>query len=1151
MKIPAKWLGLSLSAIILLFCGCGSGLGSVYAQPSSGLSYSTDTVVYTVGTPITANSPTSTGGAVTSYSVSPNLPAGLSLDHDTGVISGTPMAVTATAGYTVTASNATGSTRATLTITVNAGTAGVQFIPNMNQFITPLAAQGSSFQPLTTPWLVNGTPWAAGHAVSSVVSTDGNTLFVLTSGFNRIYYADSAQGYAFEAEPPVVDGPSTADGGVPEANSPSSEYVFIYDISAGTPVYKQNVMIPNAYHGIAYDPKQAAFYVSSCAGDFPFDSKGQPANPPSDPYQSDNVHIFTLNGTTWAPAPPTLAPGPELSIGHIGGVGLPVPSSISEATPVNSLVFVQPCAAGLAISNDGDTMVVANYYNDSITVFTGGLGNWTPLSTLNVHGYQPGELDLRPGKAAISPQPGKPGGEYPFGVVIAQPTPLPAGSTTTTWAYVSSLRDREIDVVNLDGGTPAVIRPRIAVKGQPNKMTLNAAQTRLYVAEDESDTVDVIDTNPNDGESWNTVLETIPVIAPPSVVPAKLKNFTGANTNSVTLTPDGTQLYVTNGNLNSIAVVPLNGTDHNDQVSGLIPTGWYPNSVSFSNDGKWVYVVNGKSPTGANPDWCYNNGPSWYPSCQTMNDYNPQITRAGLLSFPTATLAAQLPTLTTQVATNNRLSTAESADDAAVMAAVHKGIQHVIFIIKENRTYDQVLGDLDIGDGDPGLVQWGRTITPNLHKLAKTFVTLDNFMATAEVSNDGWPWTTSARAPDIVEHQYPVAYAGRAFSLDTEGVNRAVNVAIPTLAARMASDPLYPNDPDLFPGQTDVDAPDGPHNEVNTGYLWDNALRAGLTVRDYGFFVDTTCYNDVSLTCSTPLAHFPASTVPVPTIVAPPASASLTPYTDQYFRGFDNNFADYYRFREWEREFNASYAKGGLPSLSLVRFMHDHTGDFGTAIDLVNTPETQQADNDYAVGLLVQKIAKSIYKKNTLIFVIEDDAQDGADHVDSHRTVAFVAGAYVKRHTLVHTQYNTLDFLRTIEEVLGLPQMNLNDALARPMSDIFKTKPSNWKFNATPSAYLYGTSLPLPRKAAGLVVPKSTHNAKYWAQVTKGMDFSDADRIDSAVYNRILWKGMMGNKPYPAGPTGLDLRQDREKLLASHRRSLKQAAAQKPKADTD
>ena len=158
------------------------------------------------------------------------------------------------------------------------------------------------------------------------------------------------------------------------------------------------------------------------------------------------------------------------------------------------------------------------------------------------------------------------------------------------------------------------------------------------------------------------------------------------------------------------------------------------------------------------------------------------------------------------------------------------------------------------------------------------------------------------------------------------------------------------------------------------------------------------------------------------TIVAYPTNVALTPYTDPYFRGFDNTFPDYYRYKEWEREFDANYAKpeGGLPSLSLVRFMHDHTGNFGTAIDGVNTPELQEADNDYAVGLLVQKIANSMYANNTLIFVIEDDAQDGGDHVDSHRSIAFVAGAYVKQGALVSTQYNTIDFVRTIEEVLGL-----------------------------------------------------------------------------------------------------------------------------------
>jgi hypothetical protein len=283
--------------------------------------------------------------------------------------------------------------------------------------------------------------------------------------------------------------------------------------------------------------------------------------------------------------------------------------------------------------------------------------------------------------------------------------------------------------------------------------------------------------------------------------------------------------------------------------------------------------------------------------------------------------------------------------------------------------------------------------------------------------------------------------------------------------------------------------------------------------------------------------------------VAFPASAALAPYTDPYFRGFDNAFPDYYRYKEWEREFDTKYAKAGgaeLPALSLVRFMHDHTGDYDTAIDSVNTPELQQADNDYAVGLLVQKIASSRHANDTLIFVIEDDSQDGGDHVDSHRSVAFVAGAYVKQGALVSSQYNTINFLRTIEEVLGLPPMNMNDALARPMADIFDTTPSPWSFTATPAPILYRTTLPLPSKAAGLIVPKPTHDAEYWARVTEGMDFTVEDRFDFARYNRILWTGLMGNTPYPAAATGLDLRQNREELLAHYRRSLEQEAAREP-----
>ncbi len=988
------------------------------------------------------------------------------------------------------------------------GGTGHQALPNMGQHITPLAPQGSKFLNLN-PDLPDFPDWLAGHAATTVVSPDKKTLLVLTSGYNRVFRTDDV---------PDMFGTYF--------NWPDSqEYVFIYDISTPTPVKKQVVTIPNSYFGIVFDPTGTAFYVSSGMGDSPFDSKGNfPSNATGNTYNpqtitGDNVHIFTQGADgTWAEQP-----GSALLLNHLSGVGLDVEPPTGEQLPVNERVNVSPCAAGVAVSNDGLTLVVTNYFNDSITVFKGGLGNWLKVT-------QP-DLDLRPGKSDSS-KVGIPGGEYPFWVVVK-------GSGTTATAYVSSIRDREIVVVSL-GGTPRVTQ-RIPVKGQPNKMTLNAAQSLLYVAEDQTDTVDVIDT------ATNKIVETIPIIAPASVMPYALVRYKGANTNSVTLSPDEKQLYVTNGNLNCIAVVALGGTNSGDRVVGLIPTGWYPNSVSFSGDGNTVYVVNGKSPTGPNEGFYYSYGPPSHKNGYATNLYNPQLTKAGLQIFPRPG-TEQLATLTKQVAMNNRFSYTESAHDAAVMAAVRQGVKHVIFIIKENRTYDQILGDLEIGNGDPSLAEFGKALTPNLHNIARTFVTLDNIYATAEVSYDGWAWSTSARAPDVVEHQYPVVYAGRGLSLEAEGVTRSVNVAIKGVAARQAANPLTPDDEDVLPGQTDTDAPDGPDNEVNTGYLWDAALRASLTVRSYGFFVDCTRYNfPPTSEYSLSLTHMPALASP-PIQVAFSSNVALTPYTDIYFRGFDNAFPDYWRFKEWEREFDTNYAPVGgadLPSLSLVRLMHDHTGNFPSktnpnpAIDGVVTPELMQADNDYAVGLLVEKISKSRFANNTLIFVIEDDAQDGPDHVDSHRTVALVAGAYVKQKALVSTQYNTIDFVRTIEEVLGLAPMNLNDALARPMADIFNTTPKQWSFTAVPSAYLYETSLPLPTKVAGLIVPKSTHSGEYWGQVMKGMDFSAEDRFDFARYNRLLWKGLMGNKPYPATPTGKDLRKNREALLARYQRSMK------------
>jgi DNA-binding beta-propeller fold protein YncE len=624
--------------------------------------------------------------------------------------------------------------------------------------------------------------------------------------------------------------------------------------------------------------------------------------------------------------------------------------------------------------------------------------------------------------------------------------------------------------------------------------------------------------------------------------------YTGANSNSVALSPDESQLYVTNGNLNAVAVVQLSGADKGDQVVGLIPTGWYPNSVSFgptvnSANGHWVYVVNGKSPTGPNTGMCYSAAPPGvHTNCVSSQEYNPQRVKAGFQSFPQPT-AAQLSTLTAQVAINDHFAATESGSDAAVMAAVRNGIQHVIYIIKENRGYDQVLGDLEVGNGDPSLTEFGAAITPNQHALAKTFVTLDNLMASSEVSNDGWPWSTSARATDAVERQVLPYYAGRGLSLDSEGSNRNVNVAISTVADRVAADPLTPADGNLLPGPANTAAPDGPDDveDRGQGYLWDAALRAGLTVRDYGFFVDTTTYACVTTTACTPASLIdPFSSK---TTVAYSQNVALTKYTDPYFRGFDNQFPDYYRYLEWLREFNTNYAHGGLPSLSLVRLMHDHTGKFNDPGGFkLNTPELQNSDNDYAVGLLVQTIAdSSVYANNTLIFIIEDDSQDSGDHVDSHRTIAFVAGAYVKQGALVSTQYNTINFVRTMEEVLGLPPMNLNDALAQPMADIFNSAPGAWSFTATVPAGLYKSKLPLTA-SDGLIVPTPTHTGAYWARVTRGMDFTSEDRMDFAQYNRVLWQGLMGNKPYPAKPTGKDLRQNREQLLARYKLSLKQNA---------
>jgi YVTN family beta-propeller protein len=895
-------------------------------------------------------------------------------------------------------------------------------------------------------------------------------LLVLTSGYNRNY---DANGKLIARD--------------------SNEYVFVFDIASGAPVEKQVIQVPNTYSGIAFAPDGVHFYVSGG--------------------KDDSVHTYAQADGNWAES------GNPIALGHNRGNGLPQgPNS------------VLPAAAGLAVTAGGKTIVVANYENDSISLVSTAADDKTA------------ELDLRPGKNDPS-KVGVAGGEFPYWVVVK-------GNDV---AYVSSLRDREVVVIDLQARPPRIIT-RIPVIGNPNRMALDKAQMRLYVALDNSDEIAVIDTR------RNRVIHTVKTAAPAGLLASVVP---GASPNSLTFSPDERTLYVTNGGTNSVAVLSVL-TDGGLRVDGLIPTGWYPNSVSVSADGKMLYVVNSKSNTGPNPAHCRSIAPAEHnfaagcpPANQNGSDnqYTLQLTKAGLLTLPVPT-PSQLGELTRQVASNNGFNVKLTPADLALLRTLRKEIRHVIYIVKENRTYDQMFGDLPAGNGDPNLTQFPEAVTPNQHALAKEFVQLDNFYDPSNVSYEGWQWSVAARSVDATEKTYSVNYARRGLSYDSEGTDRNINVAYPTVAARQEANPATPSDPDLLPGprnEEDIDGPgkrkqgatrrtrqkadeDDALEEQGEGYLWDAAIRARLTVRNYGFHCDVMRYSlDPSRGGILPIEN-PFATR---TRVAFPAHEALMNRTDPYFRSFDDKLPDFFRYLEWAREFDDFVKNKSLPNLILLRLMNDHTGAFAQAIRGVNTPELQVADNDYAVGLVVDKVAHSPYANSTLIFVVEDDAQDGPDHIDAHRSIALVAGPSVKQGQLVSERYSTVSLIRTIEEILGLPAQNLHDAGVRPMIEIFDPTKTSWTYTAAPSSLLLGTQLPIDlvqpnfRRADAVEAPKPLHDAAWWAERTKDFDFTDADKNDPSVYNRVLWEGTMGGKPYPAGRSGLDLRRDREALLQS------------------
>jgi DNA-binding beta-propeller fold protein YncE len=931
-------------------------------------------------------------------------------------------------------------------------------------YITPTALP-HSVQQVLNPGLTNYPKFVAGEAVKAVVSPDGTTLAILTAGMNSLI--DST--------------------GLKADTAASTQFLFVYDITGinkTKPVLKQVIQQLNAHVGLVWAPNSKTLYAAGGCDDV--------------------VYVYSNNGSAFAPSG-------TISLGH-------APQGCANRSGLGRSVGSN--ASGLAISADGKTLVAVNNYNDSISVID------TASGTVRY------EYDLRPYSTSGAAG-GTKGGTFPFSVVL-----------NGTTAYVGSDRDREVVVVNVAGQTGGLFVARIQLDGNANGMTLSADGSRLFVAQDNQDQVAVINT------STNTITDKIDTRGP-----AHLDfpdNTTGAAPTAVAINPVNKTLYAVNAGSNSIAVIPLTGP-HAFKTVALLPTAYDPTDVAFSGDGSWMYIVNGKSITGPNPGYGFGNlaliqyitfpGGNAAESAKlnANNQYQFQLEHASLVSAKVAD-QEDLGELTHRVAENNGYLGRASESDKHVMEFLHSKIKHVIYVVKENRTFDQMLGDLGNGsNGDPSLTLFGELVTPSFHRMARNFVTLDNFMDPGDGSMDGWSWSMRGRVTntETITQQINYARVNRGLSYEGEGQNRNIPSNLKTTAARdFFYDPTgattpYTNStsslkggtPNILAGDGDHAATDGPTG-YQQGYIFNAVLNAGGTVRNYGWMANTP--GSVGTKANPISDPFKASVIQTTTANQLLYEKQLY---DPYFRAYDQVYPDVWRFNEWNREFQQFVANGNLPSLEMIRGLsHDHTGSFGSALAGVNTPELQQADNDYALGLLVQTVAHSPYAKDTLIVIIEDDCQDGADHVDSHRATTYIVGPYVKQHAVVSTRYSQPNVLRTIEDILGTEHINLNTYYARPMADVFdRDSSTKWDFHAVASTLLQPL-LTKPIAMGGLGFDpntvefaagrklKPTHDSQYWAEKTRGFDFSAEDRVPPELYNKILWEGLKG-KPAPATKT--------------------------------
>ena len=600
--------------------------------------------------------------------------------------------------------------------------------------------------------------------------------------------------------------------------------------------------------------------------------------------------------------------------------------------------------------------------------------------------------------------------------------------------YVSDWAGRNVLAID---PTDLRVVAKIAVGEHPNQLALAPQDDRLFVACASSNHVAVIDT------SRGIVTETIST----SLFP---KAPEGSTPDALAVSPDGERLFVANADNNCVAVIDIEEANRS-QVLGFVPTGWYPTAVAVTPDGKNLLVGVGKgNQTKANPRLAAKD-PAQAAEGNRGRPY-PYIgtTLSGALSIVPMPDQSQLAAYTETVYRNcpysdKLLTAAPHPQKTAIPTKIGEPspIKHVIYIIKENRTYDQVFGDIGRGNCDPSLVMFGQDVTPNHHKLANEFVLLDNLYCNGHVSADGHPWSTMAYNTDYLARNWALTYSGR------EGIE---------------------------------DDDEGDLSRAPSGYLWDACARHNLSYRSYGEYGGRVSQPDGSFKMEGRVPGLVGHMSPTFGVPKMPGGKS---------RDTDNVDAFLAEFREFEKN-------GNLPNFIIMSLGEDHTS--GTKPGAY-TPQASVASNDVALGRLVEAVSRSKYWSETAIFVIEDDAQNGPDHVDAHRTVGLVISPYAKRKSLDSTQYTTVSMLRTIELILGLEPLSQFDAAARPMFA---------SFTDTLDA------APYVAEGARIDVEAKNTPLAYGAERSDKMDFSEYDKIDDFELNEILWRAIKGrDAPLP------------------------------------